>query len=422
MPTFQYEAMNNVGQAVKGTVEAVSSEEAIAKVRSMGNFPTKIREKAGGGGKGPAAKKPRAGAAATAASGVRRRRVGKITAKLLTQFTRQLSTLQDAGLPILRSLRILQEQQKPGPLRVALRLVAEDVEGGKSLSEAMAQYPKAFDKLYTNMVRAGELGGVLDVILQRLADFMEKSQALRRKIIGAMIYPVAVITFALLIVTGLLIFIVPKFQTIFSDLGSNLPAPTMMLLGMSDWMMNGGYLHVFLFPLAIFILMKILKKSQAGSMLVDRTKLMIPLIGQIISKSSVARFSRTLGTLLAAGVPILDALTITADTAGNEVYTKALRSVRESIREGESIAKPLRQARVVDSMVVNMIDVGEETGELDKMLEKVADTYENEVETLVEGMVSLLEPVMVIVLGVIVGFIVVALFMPMVGMLQAMQN
>jgi type IV pilus assembly protein PilC len=425
MPTFQYEAMNNVGQAVKGTVDAATSEEAIAKVRSMGNFPTKIREKSGktaakkkssssarGGGGGPA----------VSSGGAKRRRVGKVSTKLLTQFTRQLSTLQDAGLPILRSLRILQEQQKPGMLRVGLRLVAEDVEGGKSLSEAMAQHPKAFDRLYTNMVRAGELGGVLDVILQRLADFMERSQALKRKIIGAMIYPIAVITFAMLIVAGLLYFIVPKFETIFSDLGSNLPAPTLMLMGMSRWMTGGGYLHIILFPFAIIILTKILRKSEAGAMLLDRFKLSLPIVGTIIGKSSVARFSRTLGTLLAAGVPILDALTITADTAGNEVYSKALRNVRESIREGESIAKPLRQAKVVDSMVVNMIDVGEETGELDKMLEKVADTYEDEVETLVAGMVSLLEPVMVITLGVIVGFIVVALFMPMVGMLSAMQK
>ncbi|MBN1553924.1 MAG: type II secretion system F family protein [Phycisphaerae bacterium] len=420
MPTFQYEAMNNVGQAVKGTVDAASSEEAIAKVRSMGNFPTKIREKAGSKS---GAKKPRASsAAAPAAGGQRRRRVGKVSTKLLTTFTRQLSTLQDAGLPILRSLRILQEQQKPGTLRVGLRLVAEDVEGGKSLSEAMGQHPKAFDRLYTNMVRAGELGGVLDVILQRLADFMERSQALRRKIIGAMIYPSAVITFALLIVTGLLIFIVPKFQTIFSDMGESLPGPTLMLLGLSDWMVDGGYLHILLFPLALFILAKILRKSDAGAMLLDRFKLSLPIMGKIIGKSSVARFSRTLGTLLAAGVPILDALTITADTAGNEVYTKALRNVRESIREGESIAKPLRQAKVVDPMVVNMIDVGEETGELDKMLEKVADTYEDEVETLVAGMVSLLEPVMVITLGVIVGFIVVALFMPMVSMISAVQG
>jgi type IV pilus assembly protein PilC len=417
MATFQYEAMNNLGQAVKGSVEATSSEEAIAKIRSMGNFPTKIKEKAAKGAKKPAA----AAAGMSAASKPRaQRKVGKVSAKLLTQFTRQLSTLQDAGLPILRSLRILEEQQKPGMMRVAIRLVAEDVEAGTSLSEAMAKHPRAFDKLYTNMVRAGELGGVLDIILQRLADFMEKSQALKRKIIGAMIYPAAVLFFAFAIVAALLMWVVPKFQDIFSDMEVELPAPTIALLGLSDWLVNQyGWAYIIFFPLGIFVVWKLLRQSQSGLMFTDKVKLAIPLIGTIISKSSIARFSRTLGTLMAAGVPILDALTITADTSGNEVYAQALRKVRDSIREGESIAKPLRQARVVEPMVVNMIDVGEETGELDKMLEKVADTYDEEVEVLVSSMVSLLEPVMVIVLGVIVGFIVISLFLPMVKMLDA---
>jgi len=417
MPTFQYEAINNVGQAVKGAIEAGSNDEAIAKIRAMGNFPRKIREKSG---KSKKAGLPRA-AAVTMGTGSRRK-VGKVATKLLCQFTRQLSTLQDAGLPILRSLRILQEQQKPGMLRIAIRLIAEDVEAGSSLSEAMGRHPKAFNRLFTNMIRAGELGGVLDLILQRLADFMEKSQALRRKIIGAMIYPVAVITFALLIVTGLLIFVVPSFETIFSDMGEKLPGATQMLLGMSKWMKGGGYIYLLIVPIAFVIVTRLLRKSEAGAYFLDRIKLSLPIMGQIVGKSSVARFSRTLGTLLAAGVPILDALSITAETAGNEVYTRALLRIRESIREGESIAKPLRQARVVESMVVNMIDVGEETGELDKMLDKVANTYEGEVETLVAGMVSLLEPVMVITLGVIVGFIVVALFMPMVGMLDAVSR
>jgi type IV pilus assembly protein PilC len=418
MPTYQYEALNNLGQQTKGTIEAASNEEAISKIRSMGSFPTKIREKSGGG-KGGGAKKS---ATSTAQKRPTSRKVGKVSVKLLTQFTRQLSTLQDAGLPILRSLRILQEQQKPGMLRIAIRLVAEDVEAGASLSEAMARHPKAFDRLYTNMIRAGELGGVLDLILNRLADFMEAAQALRRKIIGAMIYPIAVISFALLIVTGLLIFVVPKFKTIFADMGQDLPGPTKMLLGLSDWMMAGGWMVVLGTPFALLFLAKMLRKTDFGNYFLDRFKMSVPIMGQIVSKSSVARFSRTLGTLMSAGVPILDALAITADTAGNEVYTRALKRVRDSIREGESIAKPLRQAKVVDAMVVNMIDVGEETGELDKMLEKIADTYEEEVETVVDAMVSLLEPVMVITLGLIVGGIVVALFMPMVGLLKAVQG
>ncbi len=421
MATFQYEAMNSVGQAVKGTVDATSSEEAISKVRAMGNFPTKIRERSS---KSRKSAKAVAGApVAAAAAGARTtRKVGKVSTKLLSQFTRQLSTLQDAGLPILRSLRILEEQQKPGMLRIAIRLVAEDVESGSSLSEAMGRHPKAFDRLYTSMVRAGELGGVLDLILQRLADFMEKAQALKRKIIGAMIYPAAVITFAFLIVTGLLIFVVPKFASIFSDMGQELPAATQMLLGMSAWLGKGGWIVLLATPIAFVIITRLLRKSESGSYFLDRVKIMIPIMGQIVSKSSIARFSRTLGTLLSAGVPILDALSITAETAGNEVYTRALKKVRDAIREGESIAKPLRQAKVVDSMVVNMIDVGEETGELDKMLDKVADNYDDEVDTMVSGMVSLLEPIMVITLGVIVGFIVLALFMPMVSMLDAVQG
>ena len=416
MATYVYEAMNSVGQPVKGEVDAATSEDAIAKVRAMGNFPTKIKEKSakradreGGGKSGP---RP----------GRRRRTVGSVRARLLTQFTRQLSTLVDAGLPIVRSLRILEEQQKPGMLRVAIRLVAEDVEGGATLSEAMARHPKAFDALYTNMVRAGELGGVLDIILQRLADFMEKAQALRRKVITAMIYPVAVITFALLIVTALLWKVVPKFALIFKDLKRELPPLTKALLNVSDFVVDGGWLILLGMPVGVYLLVKLLKTSPGGRYSVDKFKLNMPIMGTIVGKSTVARFSRTLGTLLSAGVPILEALNITRDTSGNEVFSRALSKVHDGIREGDSFAEPLRQAKIVEPMVVNMIDVGEETGELDKMLTKVADTYDEEVATLVDGMTKMIEPLMVMVLGGIVGFIVVALFMPMVSMLDAMQG
>ncbi|HOD80237.1 MAG: Type II secretion system protein F [Planctomycetes bacterium ADurb.Bin126] len=417
MPTFQYEAMNTVGQPVKGEIDAASSEDAIAKLRSQGNFPTKIKEKAGKkGSKG----QQKGGQQQRKGSG--RRTAGAVPAKLLTQFTRQLSTLIDAGLPILRSLRILEEQQKPGMLRVAIRLVAEDVEAGLTLSEAMERHPKTFNRLYVNMVRAGELGGVLDLILQRLAEFQEKSQALKRKVVGAMIYPSAVITFALLIVTGLLVFVVPQFKTIFADMGSKLPGTTVALLSLSEWVMAGGWMVIMGLPVAIWLTLKLLKTSQGGRYFVDSMSLHLPLVGSILGRTSVARFTRTLGTLLSAGVPILEALNITRDTSGNEVYSRALTKVHDGIREGESFADPLRQARIVDSMVVNMIDVGEETGELDKMLNKVADTYDEEVETLVSSMTAMLEPVMVITLGLIVGFIVIALFMPMVGMLDALQG
>jgi len=400
-------------------VEAATSEEAIAKVRALGYFPTKIKEKT--------AKAPGAAAAAAATpaagGGARRQTAGKVSVKLLTTFTRQLSTLIDAGLPILRSLRILEQQQKPGPMRLACRIVANDVEGGSTLSEAMARHPKAFDRLFVNMVRAGELGGVLDVILQRLADFMEKSQSLKRKVKGAMIYPVAVITFAVLIVLGLMIFVVPSFETIFADMGEKLNPVTRLLLDTSRWIKDDfGWLVIIGTPFGIWAVMKMLKLSQGGRYFVDKTKLSMPIMGRISSKTSVARFSRTLGTLLTAGVPILEALQITRETSGNEVYAKALIAVHDGIREGDSFAEPLRQAKIVEPMVVNMIDVGEETGELDKMLNKVADTYDEEVETLVSGMVSLLEPVMVIILGAIVGFIVIAMFLPMVQMLNAVSK
>jgi len=340
----------------------------------------------------------------------------------------------DAGLPILRSLRILEQQQKPGTLRVALRYVADDVEGGATLSEAMARHPKVFDRLFTNMIAAGEAGGVLDVILQRLAEFMEKAQKLKRKVIGAMIYPIAVISFALLIVSGIMYFVVPKFKQIFSDFGSELPGVTQMLLTLSDWMVGKttdatgvetntllpGWAVILMTPIAAVVGYKTLRRFQGGRVAVDIVKLKVPILGSILSKSGIARFTRTLGTLVAAGVPILEALNITKDTSGNEVYARALGKVHDAIREGESFSGPLKATKVVDSLVVNMIDVGEETGDLDKMLIKVADNYDDEVETLVAGLVSLLEPVMVIVLGGIVGFIVIALFLPMVSLVNSL--
>ena len=429
MPTFQYEALNNVGQQVKGEMDASTSEDVIAKLRAQGNFPTNIKEKSGAksaarnkSSSPPKQAQGRGRPQPAAAATPQRRQVGRVSKKLLTTFTRQLAVLVDAGLPILRSLKILEQQQKPGMLRIAIRLVAEDVEGGSTLSEAMARHPKAYDRLYTNMVQAGELGGVLDIILNRLADFMEKSQRLKRKVIGAMVYPVAVMTFAFLIVTGLMIWIVPSFETIFKDMGTGLPAPTRFLLDTSIWMRSWGWIVMILFPIMVYIGIKILKTSPGGAYFIDNIKINIPLFGRIISKTSIARFSRTLGTLLTAGVPILEALQITRDTAGNEVYSRALARVHEGIREGESIADPLRAARIVEPMVVNMIDVGEETGELDKMLNKVADVYDDEVETLVAGMVSLMEPILVISLGVIVGGIVIALFLPMVHMIEAVQK
>lgn len=417
MATFLYEAMNQTGQEVKDEIEAASTEDALAKIRNLGYFPTKIREKGGSKAKSQAAAKKKSGAGFT---------LGKINTKTITQITRQLSTLQDAGLPILRSLRILEEQQKPGAMRNILRGMAEDIEGGATLSEACSRHPKAFNRLYVNMVAAGEAGGVLDVILQRLAEFMEKAQRIKKKIQGAMVYPIVVVTFAVGIVSGIMIVVIPKFKEIFNDFQVTLPSVTVILMTFSDWFISGrplpGWIVIFLGPVAAYMLFKVVRSSKGGRFVVDFVFLKLPIVGNLVQKNAVSRFTRTLGTLISAGVPILEAINITRDTSGNEVFVRAMQRVHDSIREGESVAAPLRQAKVVDGLVTNMIDVGEETGELDKMLLKVADNYEEEIDTAVASLVSLIEPIMVAFLGGIVGFIVVALFMPLVQLIQSVSG
>jgi len=416
MATFLYEAMNQTGQEVKDEIDAATTEDALAKIRNLGYFPTRIREKGGSRAKAAGAAKKKTTAGFT---------LGKISPKIITQITRQLSTLQDAGLPILRSLRILEEQQKPGAMRNIMRGMAEDIEGGATLSEACSRHPKAFNRLYVNMVAAGEAGGVLDVILQRLAEFMEKAQRIKKKIKGAMVYPIVVVTFALGIVSGIMIIVIPKFKEIFFDFNVTLPTPTVMLMSISDWFVKGtppGWMVILLAPIGFIVLFKVIRSSKGGRYVVDFLLLRVPVMGSLVQKSSVARFTRTLGTLISAGVPILEAINITRDTSGNEVYVRALQRVHDSIREGESVAAPLRQAKVVDGLVTNMIDVGEETGELDKMLLKVADNYEEEIDTAVASMVSLIEPIMVAFLGGMVGFIVVALFMPLVQLIQSVSG
>ncbi|MEZ6126324.1 MAG: type II secretion system F family protein [Planctomycetaceae bacterium] len=412
MPVFQYEAMDANGLEVKDTIEAPSEGEAQTMIREKGFYVTKIRER-------ERKKKAKADAAATAKKGGKSRSftMGKVKPKLLCTFTRQLSTLQDAGLPLLRSLRILEGQSKPGPLKNSLMDVIEDIESGNTLSEAMAKQPKAFDNLYVNMVRAGEAGGALEVILQRLAEFKEKAQSLKRKIQGAMIYPAAVITVAVGIVSFIMIFIIPKFKAIFEGFGVELPGITVMLITMSDWMMAYWYM-LFIGPIAFWLFIKIVKKNKTGAFVVDWLSLRIPLVGKILHLGIIARVTRTLGTLIASGVPILEGLLISRDTAGNHVFERAFDNIYTAIREGETISVPLREARIVDDMVVNMVDVGEETGALDDMLYKVADVYDEEVEVKVESLVSLLEPIMVVVLGLIVGFIVIALFLPLIKLLN----
>ena len=415
MPVYQFEAMNSSGQEVKDEVEATSNEEAIAKIRGKGFFPTKVREKAA---KKKVGKKEEA-AASTASKRKMPISIGGVPRKQLVGFTRQLSTLQDAGLPILRSLQILEQQQKPGLLKAIIGGVADEVEGGGTLSDAMSKFPKAFDKLYVNMINAGEAGGVLDLILARLADFMEKAAKLKKKVIGAMIYPCVVISIAVGIVSMIMIFVIPKFKEIFHDFGTKLPPVTEVLMAISDWFATQyGWAYVIAFPVVWFLMIKLIKMSEGGKYAVDKVKLYIPILGGILAKTAIARFTRTLGTLISAGVPILDAINITKETCGNEVYSRALIKVHDAIREGESMADPLRATKICDAIVVNMIDVGEETGDLDKMLLKVADNYDSDVDVLVGSLISILEPVMVVILGVIVGFIVIALFMPMISLIQ----
>ncbi len=440
MPTFQFEAMDSTGNEIKDVIDAQTEEEAQATIRQMGYFVTKI-----------SVKKVRQSAAEKKASKKQGKTfaIGGVKLKLLTTFTRQLSILQDAGLPILRSLRILEQQAKPGPLKNSLIDVCDEIEAGATLSEAMSKSPKAFNRLYVNMIKAGEAGGALETILRRLAEFQERSEALRRKVKGALVYPVVVVIFAMGILTFIMIKIVPEFQNIFIEFEATLPAMTVMLITVSETTVKFWYLLPGV-PIGIWLFIKLVRKFSAGRRGWDLFLLKMPIFGQLVEKNIVARTTRTLGTLVASGVPILEALHITKETSGNAVFEELYQKVYEAIREGESIAQPLKDnsrpgfdpvamffwfmfiagpvglliyvtrmnARIVDDMVVNMVDVGEETGELDTMLYKVADSYDEEVAVLTDSLMSLMEPLLIIVLGLIVGFIVVALFMPLIDLIK----
>ncbi len=441
MPTYQFEALDNTGQEIRDVIEATSQEEAQATIRQMGYFVTKI-----------SVKKVRKAAAEKAKAGRKRAfAIGGVKSKVLTAFTRQLSILQDAGLPILRSLRILEMQCKPGQLKNCLMDTCDEIEGGSTLSEAMAKSPKAFDRLYVNMIKAGEAGGALEVILKRLAEFQERSLSLKRKIKGALIYPIMVVMVAVCILTFIMIKIVPAFVKIFEDFEVELPTMTIILMKISYAAVNFWYL-VPAVPIGVWLMVKLIRKFKPGRMGWDLFMLRIPIFGQLVEKSIVARTTRTLGTLVSSGVPILEAMNITRETSGNAMFENLFSKISDSIREGESIAKPMKEysstsfhpvtlflwfffiggpigmlvyltrmnTRVVDDLVVNMVDVGEETGELDTMLYKVADTYDEEVSVLTESLVSLMEPLLIIFLGGAVGFIVIALFMPLVKLISSL--
>ena len=414
MPVFKYEAMDSQGVGIKDEIEALSQKEAVSKIRNMGYFPTKVTIHGA---------RKKAPAKAVAKRKRRRGGGGSVKTKIITQFARQLSTLQDAGLPILRSLRILEEQQKAGTFKKVVGYVADDIEGGATLSEAMGRSPRSFDRLFVNMVAAGETGGVLDLILSRIADFMEKAQKLKSRVKSAMVYPIFVITAALGIVWALMTFVIPKFSEVLTEMtgGAELPKITRVVLGASNWMVHSyGWALVLGVPIAIIILLRMARQFRQGRFVLDSIKLKIPVVGNLSGKIAVTRWTRTLGTLIGAGVPILDAINTSRETAGNEVYAKMLGNVHNSIRQGESFAGPLKQSKTVDLIVSNMVSVGEETGDLDKMLLKVADNYDEQVDVLVAGLMSMLEPIMILVLGVIVLVIVLAIFLPMIQIITTL--
>ncbi|MEM1156710.1 MAG: type II secretion system inner membrane protein GspF [Verrucomicrobiota bacterium] len=412
MPHFSYTAVDSSGSQTTGTIEAPDATSASAQIKEQGLFPTTVSESAApvaGGMAAPKAKKK----GSFSFGG------GSVKSKVLTVFTRQLATLIDAGLPLLRSLKTLSKQEKNVTLRDTMAHLADSVESGNTFSEALAQHPKIFNKLYVNMVKAGELGGVLEIVLTRLAEFQEKAQRIKGKVISAMVYPIVVLVIAIGIMAFLLLFIVPKFEAIFNDMlqGKPLPVLTQFVIDISRFVQH-NILVILGVALVAIVIYQVFKRTPAGAIILDRIKLKLPVFGDLITKTSIARFSRTLGTLVTSGVPILQALSITKETAGNVVLSTAINDVHESVKEGESMVSPLEASGLFPPMVISMIQVGEETGQLPVMLNKVADVYEEEVDVAVAGLTSLLEPIMIVFLAVVVGTIVIALFLPLVSIIQ----
>ena len=435
MPKFNYVAMDSRGKETKGTLEVASQNEAIGRLKEMGYFPTKVVEADKGkekGAKGPkkaAGKKKKGGGMQININipGI----TGGVKAKVLTTFTRQLATLVDAGLPLLRGLRVLERQEKHPTLKRIVGDLAVSIEGGSTFSEGLAQHPKVFNRLFVNMVKAGELGGVLEVVLNRLSEFMEKAEKIKGKVVAAMFYPAAVLVVATAILAILMIVVVPKFKMIFADMleGAAMPAFTNLILGISDTIKDNTVLEVKWPPyyvpgqviwgiVAAVIVGKLIIKTKFGRKIWDRLKLNVPVLGPVILKVAIARFTRTLGTLVSSGVPILQALSIVKETSGNVIIGNAVGAIHESVKEGETITAPLETANVFPPMVVSMVDVGEQTGALPEMLMKIADNYEDEVDNSVAAMTSLLEPIMIVFLAVIVGSIVIALFLPLITMID----
>ncbi len=422
MANFQYSALDSKGEQTTGVVSANNEAEAIQKLRVQGLYPTQIVEE----GKGKAVKAKTPSKAKGKAVAVKGKAGGRIKPKSLMIFTRQLATLIDSGLPLLRSLTVLGKQEPNPVLNATLSSLADSVQSGATFSESLAQHPRIFNKLYVNMVKAGELGGVLEVVLNRLAEYQEKAQKLKNKIVSAMVYPVIVMFIAVAILAFLMIFIVPKFEQMFEEMGNaELPAISKVVFGTSKFFIatplgvpNAVFVLV-LFGLGVF-LFNLWGRTLGGRKAIDGIKLKLPVFGDIQRKSAVSRFSRTLGTLVTSGVPILQALNITRDTAGNVVISNAIEKVHEAVKEGETIVTPLQASGVFPNMVISMVDVGEETGQLPEMLLKVADVYDDEVDNAVTALTSILEPIMIVVLALVVGSVVFALFLPLIKVITTM--
>ncbi|HSA55767.1 MAG TPA: type II secretion system F family protein [Gemmatimonadaceae bacterium] len=397
MPAFTYTARTATGELRSATIEAPSREDVVAQLRRQRMSIVKVDENT----------KPK-------------KKMGSIKMRDIVIFTRQFSTMINAGLPLVQALDILAKQTENKALASATRDIVFDVESGHTVADALAKHPNAFSELYVNMVAAGEAGGILDTILMRLATFMEKNDALIRKVKGAMIYPAVIMSVAVIAITVLLMFVIPVFESMFASVNMALPLPTRVVIGLSDFLRSQWYILAGAMAGSVWLFRRYYRTA-SGKLSVDRALLRFPVLGDVLRKSAVSRFTRTLGTLISSGVSILDGLEITAKTAGNRVIQDAIMASRASIAGGDTIAAPLQKSNVFPPMVISMIAVGEQTGGLDEMLSKIADFYDEEVDAAVSGLLSLLEPIMIVFLGVVVGGMVVAMYLPIFDMINAVQ-
>jgi type IV pilus assembly protein PilC len=395
MPKFKYKAKTSIGKVVEGTIEAPSEAAIAAELRSRKMELISTSSAGGIGGFLDSLKG------------------GGVTTKDIVVFSRQFSTMINAGMPILQGLTIVAEQADNKAFRVVITKVRDDISNGVTLSEAMGKHPKVFNKLYVSMIHAGEQGGILDAILERLSEYLEKSEAIKGKVKSAMMYPSVVMSVAVIIVIFLMVKVVPTFKDVFDSFGAKLPLPTQIVINVSNFLASAKALILLAGIIAAFVVLTLYRRTRAGALQWDALMLKLPVFGPLVRKSSVARFARTLGTLIKSGVPILEALETVAKTSGNLVVENAVMASREAIREGKTLTEPLKKSGVFPPMVTQMINVGEETGALDGMLSKIADFYEEEVDAAVEGLTSIIEPILIVFLGATLGFIVVAMFMPM---------